>query len=819
MPGVAVMDPTATSDRPLLKSHKHLPKRDVDCPDVAHPVSPERQATVATPAPPLTPPGANQEGIHDHEPTPRKLGSQPESQTGMLTPRRPSKPPTPDVTPPRTHSRRRPPLSHSVHHSASSRADSFQTAQESMTSDGDTETPIRSAQDDSQKHKPAGLPQRQNAPPAPAARLTYTREAPPFAFAEWQKPVDGSPTPLPGKRKQSRKHEYVVKETPKETLDVQRLDASLMREKKLRDRVRDNQEIPESVSLERFREEIGWPTFDGLSQTDDPESRRLSDLSSTSTVSAMIIDSPKRAQRLLRHTEKRNSLRSASSPVTKSPTSTVSNPSSQPRLAHKAARICEQDRRSISSDISFSAKPTTTAPHASVDIIPVIVVPERRSSLKSGPNSYVSSKQSSQRSTQRPPVSSQGSGSIQVPRQRQRTMSDSAPAPSQDQDSRSRPLGRPVIPPRSSSLSAPTSRNNSRAASLTSASLRSHNQAMDLESLKKDGRQPVSTLRHDALGIDMETPNVNDHQPVSPPRHNILAGSTTFDRPVTQPIVKIEDDPQLQSLREPPKMPALTLSSEDVATLRPPSLPFTQWSIPSTSPGPIEIREATAVTLFPHNNRSLLLVDQRVPPFDHFLPPGPQTHSFRAFYEAAEPPSEPHTPEPTFDPSATKFISPLRHPRTPPQPPVTKPLPPLPAPERLERKPSKATSQHVGRRPSVRRPWGGRPRSNSFTTMARSLSMRSAKNRKAGLEMNGQEHPFWRPRGFWEGISTSPPKGNSARQSLQTTEEGVIINNSLGLPQQRITIEGPSAMARRSPEMRRLLHGMSSASHLNAQQC
>lgn len=832
MPGVEVIKPTDSSDRPLFKSHKHLPRKGIVVPDIdlVRPVSPNQNLTVATPAPPLTPPRVSQEDAIDTELPPRKLPSRSEQQTeGVMTPRRPSKPPTPDVTPPRTNSIKRPPLGHSAQHSASSRAESFQTARESIYSDGDMETPIRSARNKSRKHKPTVQSSRPYATPAPATQLTYTKDAYPFDFRHpsdaehdsgiatvdsgWlPKQVDGSPTPLPGKRRRSKptKQTNAVKDPNTNSLDVNRLDATLAREKTIRE-----QESPEAPSMERAREEIGWPTFDGLSQTDDTESHRLSGLSSTSTVEAMIIDSPKRAQRLLRHTEKRSSLRSASSPVTKSPASIASNPSSQHRLAHKAARISEQDRRSISSGVPFSTNTSANTPHASIDIIPVVVVPERRSSLKSGPNSYASSKPDSQRSSRRPPVSSQGSGSIHVSRQRKRTMSESASAKSRDTDSRSRSLVRPVIPPRSSSLSAPTSRNNSRAASLTSASLHSHNMAMDFTTQKAGNQESVSPPRHEILTLDTEAPDVNDQQPVSPPRHNILAHTATFDRPVSKPSVKVEDTSRGQSLIETPRMPGL-ISSEDLATLRPPSLPFTQWSIPSSSPGPIEIGEATALSLFAHNNRSLLLIDQRVPPPSRLLPPVPQTWSFRAFHEASQPLSEPRTPEIPSEPATDKFMSPLRNPRTPPEPPSSKPLPPIPTQETtLERNPSKAKSQPVSRRPSIRRPWGGRPRSNSFTTVARSLSIRSAKNRKVGLEMDSQEHPFWRPRGFWDGISTSPTKGNSARQSLQTPEEGIIINNAFGLPQQRITVEGPPAIARRSPEMRRLLHGMSSASHLN----
>lgn len=83
--------------------------------------------------------------------------------------------------------------------------------------------------------------------------------------------------------------------------------------------------------------------------------------------------------------------------------------------------------------------------------------------------------------------------------------------------------------------------------------------------------------------------------------------------------------------------------------------------------------------------------------------------------------------------------------------------------------------------------------------------MRSAKNRTAGLEMDSNLHPFWRPRGFWDDIPGSPEKGRSARQSLNGPNDLLVVNNSLGLPQQRMIFDGPPSLARRSPEMKRVL--------------
>jgi hypothetical protein len=812
MPGLEVTSGPSvdSSGRPLFRSHKALPRRGIstgitshDSVDLAQPASPDQNATVA-PAPPLTPPGAIPDqtmGHHDHDRTPRKTDSSTSENhsTGMVTPRRPSKPPTPDVTPPRTTSTKRPTLNQLGNFlSSSSRAESFQTACENISSDGDMDTPVRTPRSRSVSQKigrripsssrqsftngttvlRASLagPRDKDTPQSASQPLSETDYETGFESfdGEWANPADGSPTPLPGERRASKAIATQSRQSSKlasdnDTLDVLNLNASLIREQTLRGRLKEPSNLSASPSMERFRAEIGWPS------QEEPDSRRLSGISSTSTVEAVIIDSPKRAQRLLRHTEKRGSLRSASSPVIISGrTSTVSNSDSQQhRLVHKAGRISEQDRRSISSDVSFSSKTTTSAPPASVDIIPVVVVPERRSSLRSGPNSHISSKPTSQRSSQRAPAPSKGSGSIDVPRQRKRTMSDSASARSRDTSSRGRPVGRPIIPLRSSSLSAPTSRNNSRATSLTSDSLRSHTIAMDLEMQKRLEKQPVS-----------------------PPRHNVLDSQNQSSCP-----------PQRKSLLPPPNLPALMISStDDMATLRPPSLPYTQWSIPSSSPGPVEIREATAVSLFPHNNRSLLLVNQpRM---------APETCVLQAFHNPGFYPRTPEIPTDGADDPlsglssrlATALVdSPLKNPRPPPKPPVSKPLPPIPTHQQTgDFNQIKDGGAGLGRRwNSVRRPWGARPRSESFNAITRTLSMRSAKNRTAGLEMDSTLHPFWRPRGFWDDIPGSPEKGRSARQSVHGADS--FVNNSLGLPQQRIIFDGPPSLAQYSPEMRRVL--------------
>lgn len=788
MPGVEVMELLEDSqalERPHLRSHKALPRRDVIVPsiEIIQPVSPDQNGKpAATPAPPLTPPGAGREEVAVDERTPGRMESSLSDlpASGMLTPRRPSKPPTPDVTPPRTDSNKRPTLNQFSYFSSSSRAESFQTALESISSE-DMDTPVRMSQIAPQtvgqrtqlsKPNPSNGHLSQSAkinssPSAAQQNDTIHEGFKPFDGDWAANPIDGSPTPLAGKRNSAHKNIQLAHQPKNGVLDIERL-RSLTHQRSPQDCVNAD-ELEESPSMEQFPGNIGCPSPKGSARPTGSDGRPLSAISSTSTVEAMIIDSPRQTQRMLRHTEKRSSLRSASSPITKSERTSFESQVHH-RLVHKAARISDQDCRGRLSEISFSAQTSNSAPQPNIETINVVVIPERTSSLKSRPNSHVSSKPASQRSS-RPTASRQNKNSD--------SMSIRPPT-----DSRSRPLERPSIPQRSSSLSAPTSRNNSRTASLTSNSLQSRHMeppfipqrssSLSAPTSRNNSRATSLTsdsLRSHNLAMDLEIQKRRDQQPVSPPRHNVLAPSNRRD------FLEVPDIPYGGPY-------------EDIATLHPPSLPFTQGSVPSSSPGPVEIQEATAISLFSHNNRSLLLVD-------------PRGQASKRPLQSLEPSyGPPRTPENNL----SQVDSPLRNPRPPPKPPVSKPLPPIPLQDTQDE-----SKGPVRRWNSIHRPWSSRPRSDSFNTLARSFSMKSAKNRTAGMEMDSRLHPFWRPRGFWEDIPGSPEKEPSpTRQISPRPDESWIVNNSLGLPQRRIIFDGPPALARRSPEMKRLFNGMTS---------
>ncbi|KAJ5888362.1 hypothetical protein N7495_008403 [Penicillium taxi] len=764
MPGVKEMSSSVGSPETLLRSHKPLPRGImVSNVDVAQPVSPDINGYVAAPAPPLTPPGARRDEVSD------KLTY--EINELILTPRRPSIPPTPDVTPPRTTSLKQPPANHLLNLSSSPRADSFQTACENI-SDGDMNTPVRSCGKGSHKTRQRGSSCHQS---PVGAELTYSKDLNLSAsnlrsesgyetgFESFDGEWAATPTPA-GKLKSSvggTRDQTVGQD--RSMLDVRKLEASLIQEKSLRDRVHNTHQLHASPSLEHFRKDIGWPSDNSPVHGEKPVSRRHSVISSTSTIEAMIIDSPKRAQRLLRHTEKRSSLRSVSSPMTGSePTSTTSNPDYQRRLTHKAGRISEQDRRSISSDVAFAAETAANATHPLVDVIPVVVIPERRSSLKGVPDSNEPSRSGSKRSSRRPPDTSI------VPRHRIRTVSESISAPPKGRESMESSRGRastgPAIPTRSSSLSARTSRNNSRATSLTSESLRSHTLAMDMQMQKLHDQQRVSPLRIDAVRAN------------KPHGHGLLG---------------------------PPNLPALiNHDGGNGSNLRPPSFP--QCSIPSSSPGLIEIREATAVSLTTHNNRSLLLVDQGMPVTE--------TRTLQAFFvepEISDRPVNAHTPDNPIQCATVPVVeSPLKNPRPPPNPLVSQPLSQF----SMETVSAAASKDNLGfparRWSSIRRPWAARTRSDSFQSVAKSLSVKSARNRTAGMEMDSRLYPFWRPRGFWEDVPNgSPKKSDSSRQSLNSPGDSTDVSNRLVLPQSQLVFDGLPSVARHNSPIQRGFYG------------
>ncbi|KAE8351437.1 hypothetical protein BDV28DRAFT_137033 [Aspergillus coremiiformis] len=803
MPGVAGTSPASLEhlNRPLFRSHKSLPRRPNGDPSVhvihASPYRPivgtsNGGATATAPALPLTPPSVPpDEPLTPNELEIQKLASS-HSMSGALTPANPSRPPTPETTPPRlSASTYRLGISSQFRQaSGSSRAESFQTACE-MISDSETETPRRSSPSSRQSNRQRSLESSVpsdlgDARPEDTASLVghlNTMLLKPSRYegmnGEWATENTDKFTVSRQRRRRSRNHSSDIVPTtnvPEQPRDMNsasacELDVRRTRGRNVRIRVRDTQDTGVSPYPKQFSEKIDWNLVEGRTDPFDfDDSYRFSGVSTSSTIEVMIVDTPEPYKPSLRHTEKRVSLRSVSCPITRPERgSLVSNPDSQHRLVHKAARISENDRKSIASEMSISESSTQGGPQQHMEVVPVVVIPERHSSLRSSAStsrrpSNASSQPSSRRTRTR---SGSRPESLDPPLQKKRNLSNSSAPSSQDTSSRGRSVGRPIIPPRSSSLSAPTSQNNSRAPSLASESSRNHPPAMETEM---------------------------QNWQAEPPMPKPMKASHVRDRSVVSDAVKTQ---------------SILIGVEDMAHLRSPSGAFTQGSIPSSSPGLVEINEATTVTFFPHNNESLLLVTPQGQS-------GPQGLAIPVDHQD-------NSPKPEFprSPGQYEVNSHLQNPRQPPEPPVCKIIPPTPVND-ADREPDRdmgngeTNEQPVRRVGSARRPWKLRPRSDSFNSIARSFSVTSAKNRMAGKDLDGKLHPFWRPRRFWE--DTSEPEDQSPReQSFRSAalETDQVISNSLGMPQQRVVFQGPP-ISPRTIEMKRSFD--ETASHRQARE-
>jgi hypothetical protein len=306
--------------------------------------------------------------------------------------------------------------------------------------------------------------------------------------------------------------------------------------------------------------------------------------------------------------------------------------------------------------------------------------------------------------------------------------------------------------------------------------------------------------------------------------------------------------------------------------------PFSTTPFSQFSDTPIEVSEATAVTIYPHNNHSLLVVQQgaraSILPVAH-LEVSDDPHMPSTDSKASEMASsallldvdendendgeqtqlqnptltvEPSTPPMQISlPVPEPVDSPLKNPRAAPEPPVIKFIPPTPA-EELERQlvpgPPKRSDSHPQRRLSLVQ----RARRYSDNLISPLLTRTaSSRGRYASdshthenprvpnvTEEDGSLHPFWRPRGFWDGFEDSdsesdddilpaggdtsdvedpepesPRKRGVLSRRLTNSFKGsgsFLIGNSLGVERsgtnkRRPHVELPSKRTSRSPKI------------------
>ena len=762
---------------------------------------PVANGVATTPNLPPTPPVANGDA-----PSLAAENSQSEAtnfRSTLVTPVNQNSPPTPDNTPPRPQRTFVPkPWLGTQPSFASTGGESFKTAREEMTSDDESAVhghsyrlaPLSyihpngsrggSQLDLPRPRSPLAMPDNTtglNEEEAVASNDVTAQDAAgdiedgqlepdQIAEAPQEAPVvdDLHQPPQYTKPEPNETFKQVDDGTSQNTTPMKSLhNVTVRRGPSLRDRLRAANRNSPSASTEKFASIIGWnnnvPEESSTRETtkDEPivhdrdmqnheslvqdhTNKRLSGLSAASTIGAMVIESSPLSRRrtTLRKVQKNNSLRSASSPLPASARTSNSLSDSPHRLLHKKARLSNDHRHSFGSDFSRSHSVSSSAILPKPEIIKVAVIPERSSSLHTSSTSSRrhSLSASSARTHSKRPLDGLPPSSWQ----RKRTLSESDQGRARQGPVQADTL---QVPPRKSSLSAPTSRSASRANSITSESLRVRRQEAE-----SDLRKTLDKMESDRLASSLRGSQF---------------GSSPVDTPSKAPPL---GSPKGSGLGDGRRQKSLTPGTSEWAALRPLSsleTPFSQPSFQSASP---EIIEATAINFFPHHNQSLQLIEPNV------------IHESRAVQEVRK---QHHLKD--------ESSSPLRNPRRPPEPPQFHVEPPSPAAEmgnQFENEPRRWGSAR--RRPSQRR-------SDSFVrTMTRGLSLKNAKNKHADEDLDGSLHPMWKPRAFWDDAETQSG-GAGAERGLRNEP----IYNSLGLPQERTVITGPMSLVRRISERRR----------------
>lgn len=474
-----------------------------------------------------------------------------------------------------------------------------------------------------------------------------------------------------------------------------------------------------SPSTERFAEQIDWPlrgeTIDIDNKLRDVDLRRFSQASASSTVvEAMVFDTPPQRRKTLRHTGKIPATNSDNTQAGHSNRSSlISTSSVRRRLPRNSVTPEREQRRSDATDASGSVNSIVSRVRQAT--VPVIHVPKRGSSLRSlalgdendsKTMSLTSPRQQLTRPTTAPEASTEY---FDLPRHERRRISALIPSALTKSEGR-------MLKETQAAQDEQASNEISKGISVPSASI--------LSSQGQQGQQgqPQPVLHHS--------------EPADP------QGGVTPDRYVTG---------EWSALR--PQSALVT--------------PFSLRSAHSSTPGTLEVNEATAISIYPHTNKSILVI-QQMTGGDPNDPPG---HA--AIIAANANIALPGTIAPTLIHETRQAInSPLKNPRAPPQPPDFKLIPPTPlnGPPTEESNSQQSPTSPVKARLNrpvamMKRALSARRYSESFISpLSRSLSRRNtitSRRPSIGDDPDSRLHPFWRPRGFWDDLSDSSSDSDS----------------------------------------------------------
>ena len=202
--------------------------------------------------------------------------------------------------------------------------------------------------------------------------------------------------------------------------------------------------------------------------------------------------------------------------------------------------------------------------------------------------------------------------------------------------------------------------------------------------------------------------------------------------------------------------------------------PFSLRSAHSSTPGTLEVNEATAISIYPHTNKSILVI-QQMPGRGESSPKECSKVIARnasiSLPGAVIPTSRRESPP---EPARDILDSPLQNPREPPQPPDLKIIPPTPAnasgsfekgrfppKSMMKMKRFSAPVSTIKRALSARRP---RPASLA-APFSRTFSLRGTagnpSRRPQTDESQARLHPFWRPRSSYDATDSESEFGNT----------------------------------------------------------
>ncbi|QSZ36729.1 hypothetical protein DSL72_006612 [Monilinia vaccinii-corymbosi] len=748
---------------------------------------------IGAPLLPPTPPAHSRQSSGDSNVLviPAPVGDS-DAQSTPSTPTIQQNPPTPDVTPPRAMPPLafRPALTKSRH---PSRTDSFRTAPENLSSDEDEGSTVR--------------PQILSVKPSEAEVFRIPRKDVGLGLGLES---DNEDSATPKAKKESSRLEFgafdgewgIPPEDVSEGEVEWEWDDNLMRNVTVRrhhdgsmsfdeeaaneEVVEDNPISPtkatkvqrgvplqenfehhrlEQDSVESSLKSGTWPRLrkDTTQSPIMPDTRRFSTISGRSTTStvveAFVVDVTPSRMRTLRHTKKQIGLRDFSSKSTLSSAPASEKSSEQyHRLVRKAERIPERHEGSLTSN----ATPSITSSHKSrrkvirEGGVPVVVIPDRISSAKSSKPPSLRSTSSRRTKRSNSPKSAPLSQSSKtnepgyfdfIPPSRKRTTSESAGS-SNSVRTIDYP---PSIPTRKSSLSAPTSRNTSRAGSLTAESLKAHNTLQEKHFLKQE---PVG-----------------------------------FSRPITS---EKENEPQNNRPSMDHNLLSISIDHQDERHARrsTQATPFSQSSYETTGTAvtTAEISQAMAVSMVPHQNGSWTVVHRESEPSSPILRRLTTRPTVEVNGKTDDGPVTP--PQQIY--TMYGIDSPLRNPRSPPEPPAIKFIPPTPS----DMSPGTAEERQLGfdfdaqpdeeyydrpspdrlkRNFSLRRAFSNRRHSETIVPdvglLKRKFSL-SGRRKNSPTQASKPEanpsthypsvldqptddsklHPFWRPANFWDDL-------------------------------------------------------------------